>query len=57
MLQVFSADPYNKIVRKMGKTNNSLGSHSEEADLPTIEPISPIVLRKERKSRLVTAEP
>lgn len=46
MLQVFSSDPYNKIVRKMGKTNNSLGSHSEEADLPTIEPISPIVLRK-----------
>ena len=30
MLQRFSADPYNKIMRKMGKTHNSIGSVSEE---------------------------
>lgn len=30
MLQVFSADPYNKIMRKMGKTHNSLGEISDE---------------------------
>lgn len=29
LLQIFSADPYSKILRKMGKTNNSLGSHSD----------------------------
>lgn len=28
MLQFFSADPYHKILRKMGKTNNSIGSLS-----------------------------
>jgi hypothetical protein len=29
MLKIFSADPYNKIIRKIGITNNSVGSHSE----------------------------
>lgn len=29
LLQRFSADPYSKILRKMGKTNNSLGELSE----------------------------
>ena len=29
MLHIFSADPYSKIVRKMGKTNNSIGSLSD----------------------------
>jgi hypothetical protein len=57
MLQIFSADPYSKIVRKMGKTNNSIGSLSDDADAHTLEPLSPIPLRKERKQRLVTAEP
>jgi hypothetical protein len=57
MLQIFSADPYNKIMRKMGRTNNSLGSHSEEGEAQTLEPVSPIALKKERKQRLVTAEP
>jgi len=57
MLQVFSADPYNKIIRKMGRTNNSLGSGSDEGESQTIEPVSPIALKKDRKQRLVTAEP
>ena len=29
MLHVFSADPYNKIIRKIGKTNHSAGSISD----------------------------
>ena len=29
MLHSFSADPYNKIIRKIGKTNHSLGSLSD----------------------------
>jgi len=57
MLQVFSTDPYNKIIRKMGRTNNSLGSGSDEGESQTIEPVSPIALKKDRKQRLVTAEP
>jgi hypothetical protein len=36
MLQIFSTDPYNKIVRKMGKANNSLGSLSDEGDPQTL---------------------
>lgn len=55
MLQKFSADPYNKIIRKMGKTNYSIGSLSE-GEL-SLEPISPVALKRERKQRLVTAEP
>jgi|694.fasta_scaffold143538_1 hypothetical protein len=46
MLHIFSADPYSKIVRKMGKTNNSIGSLSDEGDPQTIEPLSPIVIKK-----------
>lgn len=30
MLNIFSADPLSKIMRKIGKNNNSLGSLSEE---------------------------
>jgi len=56
MLQKFSVDPYNKIIRKMGKTNYSIGSLSEEGEL-SLEPISPVALKRERKQRLVTAEP
>jgi hypothetical protein len=41
----------------MGKTNNSIGSLSDEGDHQTIEPLSPIAIKKERKQRLVTAEP
>ena len=29
MLQIFSADPYNKLIRKIGKTNHSVGSLSD----------------------------
>jgi len=54
MLQIFSADPYNKIIRKIGK-NNSIGSLSEEAEIQTLEPLSPVIMKKERKQRLVTA--
>lgn len=60
MLQVFSADPYNKIIRKMGKTNKSLGSYSEEMESrtpETMDPVSPMLQRKDRKNRLVTVEP
>jgi hypothetical protein len=46
LLQIFSADPYSKIIRKMGKTNNSVGSLSDEGDAQTIEPLSPIPLRR-----------
>jgi hypothetical protein len=46
LLQIFSADPYSKIIRKMGKTNNSVGSLSDDADAQTIEPLSPIPLRR-----------
>ena len=30
MFNIFSADPLSKIMRKIGKNNNSLGSLSEE---------------------------
>lgn len=46
MLQIFSADPYSKIIRKMGKPNNSIGSLSDDADAQTLEPLSPIALKK-----------
>ncbi len=46
MLHIFSVDPYNKIMRKMGKTNNSIGSLSEEGEQFTLEPISPVSIKK-----------
>jgi len=57
MLQIFSADLYHKIIRKIGKTNYSVGSLSEEGEKITLEPISPVSIRKERKQRLITTEP
>jgi hypothetical protein len=36
LLQVFSPDPYSKIVRKMAKTNQSVGSLSDDADPQTL---------------------
>lgn len=57
MLQIFSADPYNKIIRKIGKTNHSVGSLSDQGERLTLEPASPVSIKKERKQRLITAEP
>lgn len=55
MLHAFSSDPYQKIIRKIGKTNQSIGSLSEEGEKNTLEPISPVSIK--RKQRLITAEP
>ena len=55
MLHVFSSDPYQKIIRKIGKTNNSIGSLSEDGEKNTLEPVSPVSIK--RKQRLITAEP
>lgn len=55
LLQIFSADPYSKILRKMGRNNNSAGSLSDDDPHQTLEPLSPIPTKKERKQRLVTA--
>jgi hypothetical protein len=30
MLQIFTGDPYQKIIRKIGKNNHSIGSLSDE---------------------------
>lgn len=46
MLRKFSADPYNKIIRKIGKANNSVGSLSEEGEQLTLEASSPIALKR-----------
>lgn len=55
MLQIFSADPYSKITRKMGRTHNSIGTLSDDAESPSIEPLSPVIPKRSRKQRLVTA--
>ena len=57
MLQIFSADPYNKLIRKIGKTNHSHGSLSAEGERVTLDPVSPVSIKKERRQRLITAEP
>ena len=58
MLHIFAADPYNKIIRKLGsKPNHSVGSLSDEGDKLTLDPISPVTSIKKERKRLITVEP
>lgn len=55
MMSTLSPEVYNKIMRKMNKTQNSLGSNPG-----SVEPLSPTqrIKRKQlRKIRLTTDEP
>ena len=56
MMSTLSPEVYNKILRKMTKTDNSIGSHSGSVN----EPLSPAqrFIRKDRRMiRLVTDDP
>lgn len=55
MMSTLSPEVYNKIMRKMNKTHNSIGSNPG-----SVEPVSPTqrIKRKERRQiRLTTDEP
>lgn len=56
MMSTLSPEVYNKLLRKMNKTHNSIGSHSGSIN----EPLSPVqkFQRKERRFiRLTTDDP
>lgn len=56
MMATLSPEVYNKILRKMNKTHNSIGSHSGSVNEP-LSPAHKFLRREKRMIRLVTDDP
>lgn len=56
MMATLSPEVYNKILRKMNKTHNSIGSHSGSVNEP-LSPAHKFIRREKRMIRLVTDDP